>query len=187
MSWWDYGYQMAAMGNKNMGVDEKDGGISVVVDNNTWNNTHIAAVAAALVSSEDVAWRIMEHIGEKIQSPNDTTIPCSYAEGCPDRACALRLHGHMIGRLGTAKVPDVLTVLCLFPGVDYVMVVFGGSVGYAADDISKFLWPVRIAGGVFDGNKEIGGVRPRIREDDYLVGVAHPRPQTPSSNLQSQF
>jgi hypothetical protein len=65
MSWWDYGYQMAAMGNKNMGVDDEEGSISVVVDNNTWNNTHIAAVGAALVSSEDVAWQIMDHIGEK--------------------------------------------------------------------------------------------------------------------------
>jgi hypothetical protein len=65
MSWWDYGYQMAAMGNKNMGVDDEEGSISVVVDNNTWNNTHIAAVGAALVSPEDVAWQIMDHIGEK--------------------------------------------------------------------------------------------------------------------------
>lgn len=33
MSWWDYGYQMAGMGNR-----------TVIVDNNTWNNTHIATV-----------------------------------------------------------------------------------------------------------------------------------------------
>ncbi|KAF2545290.1 hypothetical protein F2Q70_00022269, partial [Brassica cretica] len=31
MSWWDYGYQITAMGNR-----------TVIVDNNTWNNTHIA-------------------------------------------------------------------------------------------------------------------------------------------------
>lgn len=30
---WDYGYQITAMGNR-----------SVIVDNNTWNNTHIATV-----------------------------------------------------------------------------------------------------------------------------------------------
>ena len=33
MSWWDYGYQMAGMGNR-----------TVIVDNNTWNNPHIATV-----------------------------------------------------------------------------------------------------------------------------------------------
>lgn len=33
MSWWDYGYQITAMGNR-----------TVIVDNNTWNNTHIATV-----------------------------------------------------------------------------------------------------------------------------------------------
>lgn len=32
-SWWDYGYQMAGMGNR-----------TVIVDNNTWNNTHIATI-----------------------------------------------------------------------------------------------------------------------------------------------
>jgi hypothetical protein len=32
-SWWDYGYQTTAMANR-----------TVIVDNNTWNNTHIATV-----------------------------------------------------------------------------------------------------------------------------------------------
>lgn len=35
LSWWDYGYQMSAMANR-----------TVLVDNNTWNNTHIATVGA---------------------------------------------------------------------------------------------------------------------------------------------
>jgi dolichyl-diphosphooligosaccharide--protein glycosyltransferase len=52
------------------------------------------------------------------------------------------------------------------------MVVFGGNVGYTSDDINKFMWPVKIAGGVFDGSRTIGSVTPRIREDDYLVGFA---------------
>lgn len=34
MSWWDYGYQIAGMGNR-----------TTLVDNNTWNNSHIALVA----------------------------------------------------------------------------------------------------------------------------------------------
>jgi asparagine N-glycosylation enzyme membrane subunit Stt3 len=43
-SWWDYGYQTTAMANR-----------TVIVDNNTWNNTHIATVSssAACVSEED--------------------------------------------------------------------------------------------------------------------------------------
>ncbi len=41
MSWWDYGYQIASMANR-----------TVVVDNNTWNNTHIARVGQVGVSIE---------------------------------------------------------------------------------------------------------------------------------------
>lgn len=36
-----------------------------------------------------------------------------------------------------------------------------GLVGYPSDDINKFLWMVRIGGGVF----------PHIKEPDYLVSV----------------
>lgn len=39
-SWWDYGYQMAGMGNR-----------TVIVDNNTWNNTHIATIGRVNVYS----------------------------------------------------------------------------------------------------------------------------------------
>ena len=42
LSWWDYGYQMSAMANR-----------TVLVDNNTWNNTHIATVGRALASTEE--------------------------------------------------------------------------------------------------------------------------------------
>lgn len=35
MSWWDYGYQIAGMYNR-----------TTLVDNNTWNNSHIALVRA---------------------------------------------------------------------------------------------------------------------------------------------
>lgn len=33
---------------------------TVLVDNNTWNNTHIATVGRALASSEEKAYPIME-------------------------------------------------------------------------------------------------------------------------------
>ena len=46
-SWWDYGYQTTAMANR-----------TVIVDNNTWNNTHIATVGRAMSSPERKAWHI---------------------------------------------------------------------------------------------------------------------------------
>lgn len=48
MSWWDYGYQLAAMANR-----------TILVDNNTWNNTHIAQVGTAMASTEEKAYGIM--------------------------------------------------------------------------------------------------------------------------------
>ena len=49
MSWWDYGYQITGMSNR-----------TVLVDNNTWNNTHIATVGKAMASKEDVSYQIMK-------------------------------------------------------------------------------------------------------------------------------
>jgi len=95
MSWWDYGYQITAMANR-----------TILVDNNTWNNTHISRVGQAMASPEDKAYEIMRELD-----------------------------------------------------VDYVLVIFGGVVGYSSDDINKFLWMVRI-----------GGSTPRgahIKESDY--------------------
>ena len=48
MSWWDYGYQIAGMADR-----------PTLVDNNTWNNTHIATVGKAMSSSEEVAYPIL--------------------------------------------------------------------------------------------------------------------------------
>lgn len=33
--------------------------------------------------------------------------------------------------------------------MDYVLVIFGGFIGYSGDDINKFLWMIRIASGVY--------------------------------------
>ena len=85
MSWWDYGYQIGGMADR-----------PTLVDNNTWNNTHIAIVGKAMSSREEVSYPIM------------------------------RQHE-----------------------VDYVLVVFGGLLGYSGDDINKFLWMVRIAEGIW--------------------------------------
>jgi len=94
LSWWDYGYQMTGMGNK-----------TVIVDNNTRNNTHIATVGLTMASNEDKAYPILQRLD-----------------------------------------------------VQYILVVFGGLIGYSSDDINKFLWMVRISGGVF----------PRIVERNYF-------------------
>lgn len=83
MSWWDYGYQIAGMANR-----------TTIVDNNTWNNSHIALVGKAMASTEDKSIEIMRELN-----------------------------------------------------VDYVLVIFGGMIGYSGDDINKFLWMVRIAEG----------------------------------------
>ena len=48
LSWWDYGYQITGMSNR-----------TVLVDNNTWNNTHIATVGRVMSSSEEDAYDIM--------------------------------------------------------------------------------------------------------------------------------
>lgn len=85
MAWWDYGYQIGGMADR-----------TTLVDNNTWNNTHIATVGKAMSSSEEVSYEI------------------------------LRQHD-----------------------VDYVLVIFGGLLGYSGDDINKFLWMVRIAEGIW--------------------------------------
>ncbi|CAE6442426.1 unnamed protein product [Rhizoctonia solani] len=84
-SWWDYGYQIAGMADR-----------PTLVDNNTWNNTHIATVGKIMASPEDKAYPV------------------------------LRQHD-----------------------VDYVLVIFGGLIGYSGDDINKFLWMVRIAQGIW--------------------------------------
>lgn len=83
MSWWDYGYQIAGMANR-----------TTLVDNNTWNNSHIALVGMAMSSNESGAYRIMRMLD-----------------------------------------------------ADYLLVIFGGMMGYSGDDINKFLWMVRIAQG----------------------------------------
>ena len=96
MAWWDYGYQIGGMADR-----------PTLVDNNTWNNTHIATVGKAMASREEVSYPIM------------------------------RQHE-----------------------VDYVLVVFGGLLGYSGDDINKFLWMIRIAEGIWPDE---------VKERDYFT------------------
>lgn len=85
LSWWDYGYQIAGMGQR-----------TTIVDNNTRNNTQIATAGLMLASPESRAIEVMKQYD-----------------------------------------------------IDYVLVVFGGRIGYNSDDINKFMWILRIASGTF--------------------------------------
>eukprot|EP01134_Creolimax_fragrantissima_P008257 CFRG8257T1 len=100
MSWWDYGYQIGGFSNR-----------STLVDNNTWNNTHIAMVGKTMASNETEAFKLLEYMD-----------------------------------------------------VDYVLVIFGGYIGYSGDDINKFLWMVRIAEGEFPD---------KIQEKNYFSDQGH--------------
>ncbi len=50
-SWWDYGYQISSMSNR-----------TVILDNNTWNNTHIATVGRIMTSTEKEAYPVLESL-----------------------------------------------------------------------------------------------------------------------------
>ncbi|OLY80784.1 Dolichyl-diphosphooligosaccharide-protein glycosyltransferase subunit stt3 [Smittium mucronatum] len=85
MSWWDYGYQLAGMANR-----------TTLVDNNTWNNTHIATVGKILASNEKNAHRLVKELD-----------------------------------------------------IDYILIIYGGMLGYSGDDINKFLWMIRIGQNIY--------------------------------------
>lgn len=77
---------------------------TVLVDNNTWNNTHIATVGKALASTEKGGYEVARSMG-----------------------------------------------------ADYVLVIFGGMTNFSGDDISKFMWIIRITAAEF----------PQIKEDHF--------------------
>ena len=52
LSWWDYGYQITGMANR-----------TVLVDNNTWNNTHIATIGKAFASTEQEGYNVARFMG----------------------------------------------------------------------------------------------------------------------------
>lgn len=55
VSWWDYGYQIAGMGNR-----------TTLADGNTWNLEHIALIARMLTSEEEKAHSIMRHFADYV-------------------------------------------------------------------------------------------------------------------------
>lgn len=51
LAWWDYGYQLAGMADR-----------PTIVDNNTWNNEHIALVGRILASNEADAYPLLRQL-----------------------------------------------------------------------------------------------------------------------------
>ncbi len=51
LSWWDYGYQIAGFSDR-----------ITIVDNNTWNNKHIATVGKVMSTGESVAYKTMRQL-----------------------------------------------------------------------------------------------------------------------------
>ncbi|CCF58914.1 hypothetical protein KAFR_0F03180 [Kazachstania africana CBS 2517] len=84
-AWWDYGYQIGGMADR-----------TTLVDNNTWNNTHIALIGKAMASPEEISYKVLKELD-----------------------------------------------------VDYVLIIFGGVLGFGGDDINKFLWMIRISQGIW--------------------------------------
>lgn len=57
MSWWDYGYQIAGMANR-----------TTLVDNNTWNNSHIALVRPLTIAELHLFSFFQFHFGFMTES-----------------------------------------------------------------------------------------------------------------------
>jgi dolichyl-diphosphooligosaccharide--protein glycosyltransferase len=75
-----------------------------------------------------------------------------------DNNTANNTHIACVGRAMASSEKDAYPIMQSLD-VDYVLVLFGGVAGYSSDDINKFLWMVRIGGGVF----------PVIQEADYFA------------------
>lgn len=54
---------------------------------------------------------------------------------------------------------DMAYRICRKLDVEYVLIIFGGLLGYSSDDLNKFLWPVRIS----------RSVDPTINEKEFLT------------------
>jgi len=58
-----------------------------------------------------------------------------------------------VGKAMSSSEEDAYEV-CEKYDVDYVLVIFGGIIGYSSDDINKFMWMIRISGGIYKHIKE---------------------------------
>ena len=136
MSWWDYGYQISGMANRLVfsfyypkvqfltflwSLFFENNKRTTLVDNNTWNNSHIAMVGKAMASNEDDAYTIMQELGVDY---------------------VLVIFGGLLGNFDDCTGPGRHRTTVPWR-LDYNMI----CSGYSGDDINKFLWMVRIAEG----------------------------------------
>lgn len=68
---------------------------------------------------------------------------------------------HQVGKAMSSNESAAYTIMRELD-VNYVLVIFGGVIGYSGDDINKFLWMVRIAEG--EHPKDIRVSRKKISE-----------------------
>lgn len=69
-------------------------------------------------------------------------------------------HIATVGTAMASKESRAIEIMSMLD-VDYVLVIFGGQIGYSSDDINKFLWMVRIGAGVFPEIVESRYMSPR--------------------------
>ena len=81
---------------------------TTLVDNNTWNNSHIALVRK---NKYNLLTALSQCLSLKVGKAMSSNESAAY---------------------------EIMTEL----DVDYVLVIFGGVIGYSGDDINKFLWMV---------------------------------------------
>ena len=74
----------------------------------------------------------------------------AFSELLDDHNSSLQLAAH-IATVGKAmsSTEEVAYPILRKHDVEYVLIIFGGLIGYSGDDINKFLWMVRIAQGVW--------------------------------------
>ena len=134
-SWWDYGYQTTAMANR-----------TVIVDNNTWNNTHIATVRGG---GRAVGHRLQRQVQQEQQERRlpEAAAAAAAAEGTTQRSSAALqrpcraprrpapltlpsppLLSHQVGRAMASPEKKAWHIFRSLD-VEYVFVVFGGFIG----------------------------------------------------------
>ena len=70
------------------------------------------------------------------------------SSGDNNALCHLLAHIATVGKAMSSS-EEVAYPILRKHDVSYVLVIFGGLIGYSGDDINKFLWMVRISGGVW--------------------------------------
>lgn len=98
MSWWDYGYQITAMANR-----------TILVDNNTWNNTHISRVGQV---SRLQLWN--DHVSVRAVLQVLTVLTAAVLQAMASTE---------------ERAYEIMREL----DVSYVLVIFGGLTGYSSD------------------------------------------------------